>query len=151
MNEVSFKNRLGIFLVLAHFGILTLVVVLWLNEYYLKEQMTTAISIIAPFFATYTTAIIKYMISGKNQRGGRGRVLSEGFVFIGFLVPLLFVSFVASAVILKAYNIGLKDFEDFKIMLGTAETIFGVYVGQLIFSLFEQPKAAEKPEDGGAR
>ena len=150
MNEIALKNRLGIFLIVAHFGVLLLVVVFWLAGHYLTEEMTTAVSIIAPFFATYTTAIIRNIVASKHRVAARGRPLTGVFVFVAFLVPALFVALVGSAVVLKALNIGLRSFEDFKIMLGAAETIFGVYVGQLIFSLFEKPGEGESRKKDNA-
>ena len=140
MNEIELRNRLGIFLIVAHFGILLLIIAFWLHGGFLVDEMTTAIAIIAPFFAAYTTAILRYIIDSKHHVAARGRDVTPVFAFMAFMIPSLFIALVAAAVVMKAFNIGLTSFEDFKILLGAAETIFGVYVGQLIFSLFEQQK-----------
>ncbi len=142
MTEQRLKTGLGIFLILAHFSILLLVIFFWLLGGFRTEEMTTAIAIIAPFFASYTTAIIRHIIESKNRVRDSGRSVNAVFTFISFFIPTLFVLLVGSAVVLKAFNIALASFEDFKLMLGAAETIFGIYVGQLIFSLFEKSEAA---------
>jgi hypothetical protein len=148
MNEVALKNRLGIFIIVSHFGTLVLVLVVWLAGGFLTEEMTTTVAIIGPFLATYTTAIIRYIAESRNKVSARGKPVTGIFVLISFCLPAAFVILLIAAVMLKAFNVGLRSFEDFKIMLGTTETIFGVYVGQLIFSLFERPEA-EAPETAG--
>lgn len=140
MNEIELRNRLGIFLIVSHFGILLLIIAFWLRGGFLVDEMTTSVAIIAPFFAAYTTAILRSIIDSKHRTAARGRAVTPVFAFMAFLIPSLFIALVAGAVVLKAFNVGLTSFEDFKILLGAAETIFGVYVGQLIFSLFEQQK-----------
>ena len=149
MNEVSLKNRLGIFVALSHFILLLLVIVVWLAGGFLTEEMTTTVAIVAPFLATYTTAIIKYIVESRTKIAAHGKTVTGIFAFMSFCLPGLFVSVLAVAILLKAFNIGLRSFEDFKIMLGTTETIFGAYVGQLLFSLFERPQA-DNPEPAGA-
>lgn len=139
---------MGIFIVVSHFGLLVLVLVIWLAGGFLTDEMTTTVAIIAPFLASYTTAIIKYISETKNKISARGPPITSIFVFVSFCLPGAFILLLVAAVLLKAFNIGLRSFEDFKIMLGTTETIFGVYVGQLIFSLFERPEA-NQPEPAG--
>ncbi|MFO1419639.1 MAG: hypothetical protein U1F59_01515 [Candidatus Competibacteraceae bacterium] len=140
MTDVTLSTRLGLFLVVSHFGILLLVMGLWLLGGFLTEEMTTAVAIIAPFFAAYTTAIVRHIIQTRNQTARRGRKVTASFAFLAFLTPSLFVFLVTLAILLKALNWGLTSFQDFKIMLATTETAFGVYVGQFIFSLFEAPE-----------
>lgn len=142
MNEIALRNRLGIFLIIAHFGILLMIIVFWLLGGFLVEEMTTSVAIIAPFFAAYTTAILRYIIKEKHRIAARGRAVTPVFTFMAFMIPSLFIVVVSGAVVMKGFNVGLRSFEDFKILLATAETIFGVYVGQLIFSLFDQQEEA---------
>ena len=151
MTEDVLRNRLAIFLVVAHFGIIMIVIILWILGGFLTEEMTTAVAIIAPFFAAYTTAILRHVIRTRNETAAPGRPVTGIFAFLAFLTPSLFVAVVAGAVLLKAMNIGITSFENFKIMLATAETVFGVYVGQLIFSLFEQVEDGRAKELGDAQ
>jgi dolichol kinase len=114
VTEIALQNRLGIFLVLSHFAILLMVILFWLLEAFLTEEMTTTVAIIAPFFAAYTTAIIRHVIKTRNQVGARGRRVTGVFAFLAFLTPVLFVVVVTTAVVLKAFNIGLTSFQNFK-------------------------------------
>jgi hypothetical protein len=148
MNEVALKDRLGIFIVVSHFGLLLLAIVIWLAGGFLTDEMTTTIAIIAPFLATYTTAILKNIAESKNKVSARGKPVTDIFVLMSFCIPGAFAMLLAAALLLKAFNVGLRSFEDFKILLGTAETIFGVYVGQLIFSLFERPQTDQQETAG---
>lgn len=140
MNETTLKNRIGIILILGHFGILLLVLLFGMTgNFLIKEQMMTAIAIIAPFFASYTTAIIAYLVKTRGQLTPDGNIVSNIFRFVGFLLPSLFIAMVALEVILSAMKLGaLADFENFKLILGATETVFGIYVGQLIFSMFQR-------------
>jgi len=38
--------------------------------------------------------------------------------------------------VLKAFNIGFSNFEQFKTMLAISETVFGTYVGIVLSSVF---------------
>jgi hypothetical protein len=144
MTEIELKNRLGLFIVASHFGILILVIMFWLSNAFLTEEMTTTVAIIAPFLTTYATAIVRYIIDSRHDVSPVSKPLTGIFVLVTFAIPGAFVVLIAGAIILKAFNVGLDTFENFKIMLATTETIFGLYVGQLLFSLFERPK----PPDG---
>jgi len=42
-------------------------------------------------------------------------------------------------VLVRAYNAGISDFEQFKILLGIVEGAFAVYVGLIINALFTTP------------
>jgi hypothetical protein len=146
MTEAQLKNRLGLFIVAAHFGVLLLVIAFWLANAFLTDEMTTTVAIIVPFLAAYATAIIRYIIESRHKLSTPSEKLTGTFVLVAFAVPSAFVFLIAAAVVLKALNVGLNTFEDFKIMLGTAETIFGVYVGMLIFSLFERSHTRRRAE-----
>lgn len=138
MTEGNIKKWLGVFLVSVHFLILLLVILFWLLGGFLTEEMTTTIAIIAPFFAAYTAAVIRYVISTKYQTASLERPVSGVFVVFAFGIPAMFAIVVAGSVALKAFNLGITSFENFKIMLATAETVFGVYAAQMIFSLFDR-------------
>ena len=148
MNEVALKTGWGSSSSSRISGCSCWLSVIWLFGAFLTDEMTTTVAIIAPFLATYTTAIIKYIAELKNKVLARGRPVTSIFVFMSFCIPGAFVMLLVAAVLLKAFNIGLRSFEDFKIMLATVETIFGVYVGQLIFSLFERPEADQQEPAG---
>ena len=140
MTEPELKNRVGIFLIIGHFGVVLTVISISLLGGFSQEEMTTTLAIIGPFFAAYTTAIIRHIIHNRHvsTRKRKARQLTGTFVAISFALPTLFVSLLALVVVLKGFNIGINSFEYFKVLLGVLETSFGIYVGQIIFSLFER-------------
>jgi hypothetical protein len=49
-------------------------------------------------------------------------------------------------IIIKAYNLGIADFEQFKALLILGETIFAAYVGQIVHAMFSAgPAEAAEP------
>lgn len=141
MKEVQLRNRVGIFLIISHFGIMLSVIGIYLAGGFLFDEMTTTIALMAPFFASYTTVIVRFVIKNKYQTQAKSKDISGMFVFIGFLLPCLFIAAILAAIVLKALNAGFSSFEEFKTVIAIFETVFAVYVGQVVFSLFKgQPE-----------
>lgn len=147
MTEIQLKNWVGLFLVLGHFAIIFLLVSLYFGGGFLFEELTTTLSLISPMLASYTTVVIRHILVHK-KRFARGRQsVSAPFIFITFMVPSIFFLFMAGLVLLKAYNIGFETFEQFKTLLAAGETIFGVYIGHVVSSLFEDSKQKQPGKD----
>jgi hypothetical protein len=143
MTENKLKSTLGIFLIIAHFVVILMVVVFYFLDAFLFEEMTTTLALIIPMFAVYTTAIIKSIIDNRNIEHNPTIPVphvTNSFVFVSLVLPALFALFVLGLVTLKAFSVGFDSFEQFKILIGLAETIFGIYVGQIIGSLFDKGK-----------
>jgi hypothetical protein len=145
MREERLKTTLGLYIVVAHFAIILLIVAFWFSDYFLFEEMTTALALIIPMFATYTTVIIRNIIDEMHPTQRESKEVTVAFTFISFFIPSLFTFFIAALIILKALNIGFDSFEQFKILLGLAETIFALYVGQIISKLFNKRNEVETP------
>ncbi len=99
--------------------------------------MTTTLALIFPIFGLYITAIIKFLITNSAKQSTDSLTVTREFVFISFLIPLLFVLFLTSIIILKTLNTGFSTFEEFKATLSLGETALGVYVGLILSSLYE--------------
>jgi hypothetical protein len=136
VREQSVKNTLGILLIVSHFLIVTLVIILYTIDAFLFEEMTTTVALIVPMFAIYTTAIVKNIIEHRNDNQTDSKNVSSSFAFLSFFLPVLFTVLVMTVVLLRAFNKAFDNFEQFKIMLGIVETVFAIYVGQIIGSLF---------------
>jgi hypothetical protein len=70
-------------------------------------------------------------------------VLSNVFVVLvalSWLFPIVFTVYLVSLVVLKAFNVGFSSFEQFKSLLIASETVFGVYVGITLGSMFRLEK-----------
>ncbi|MGH6840021.1 MAG: hypothetical protein ACREDT_14745 [Methylocella sp.] len=46
-------------------------------------------------------------------------------------------------IVIKAYNLGIADFEQFKALLILGETIFAAYVGQIVHAMFSAGSTEE--------
>jgi hypothetical protein len=48
----------------------------------------------------------------------------------------MFIIYLLTIIIVKAYNLGIADFDQFKALLVLGETIFAAYVGQIVHAMF---------------
>ena len=136
MNKNKLQNILGIYLILSHFGIILLIFFLFIpmNDF---SQLTTTLGLVVPMFSVYSTAIIRYIIKNMENTIVSNQNVSKMFAFISFFIPTLFAIYLSSIIILKVYNYALSNFDHFKIIIGLSESFFGIYVGQIIASLYE--------------
>ena len=138
MTDIQLKNSVGIFLIIGHSGIVFYITYSYFSGGFLFNEMTTSISLVAPMFVAYTTVIVKYIIKTKNLTSTKARKTSGPFIFIAFLFPTLFIALLITLVYLKTHNVGFATFEQFKTMLALSEILLGVYIGQVVFSLFDK-------------
>ena len=137
MKESKLKSILGLLIIISHFIAILLTIFLWILGGFLFDEMTTTVALIIPLFSIYTTAIIKDVIANRVSRPTKQKTVSPEYVFITFFIPGIFVFLLISIIILKSFNIGFEDFEQFKIMLGLLQTIFGAYMGLVLSSQFK--------------
>ncbi|HEA19512.1 hypothetical protein LCGC14_0710540 [marine sediment metagenome] len=134
MKEVKIKIALSLFFILSHFGLMLYIIYLHFYKDWLgKEDFEASISILGPIFATITTVIIKYIIDNKNKSLKQSRKVNYLFVFVSFLLPILFV-LVIFFIIDKQTK---SPIVGFIALLGMIESLFGVYIGFIVKSLFE--------------
>ena len=136
MSETELKNRIGIFLVLAQFGTLVMIIFLYFAGGFLFDEMTTTAALVLPMLASYTTVITKHFTRTRRQVSEKTRPVTNAFVFVSFLIPLLFVFLIVTIIVLKSLSIGFSSFDQFKTMLAIVESAFAIYLGQIIYSLF---------------
>jgi hypothetical protein len=138
MTESKVKELLAYFLVIAHFGIIVIVITSWVLRGFTFAEMTTTVALIVPMVATYTTPVIHYAIKNRNVGIGRSRPVTRVFVFISFLVPSIFITSLCAMIALKATNFAFDDFDQFKISLALCESAFGIYIGSIVAALFKR-------------
>jgi len=141
MTEAQNKSIVGLLLVFSHFGIIIMIFVFYVLGGFLFDEMTTSIALVAPMFSLYTTAIFKHFIKRKRKTKAKAELLTKEYIIISLFVPSVFVLFLGTIVVLKAYNFGLSSFEEFKIMLGVGESVFGIYIGLVLSSAFDPSQA----------
>jgi hypothetical protein len=61
----------------------------------------------------------------------------------------MFIIYILTIIIVRAYNLGIVDFEQFKAPLILGETIFAAYIGQIVHATF-RAGSTEATEPSGA-
>lgn len=116
---------------------------MYLRSGFTFSEATTTISIFLPITSVYTSAIVKDVIANKEINSQKK--YSIGFVLLSVMITLLFVIYILAIIIIKAYNLGIADFGQFKALLLLGETIFAAYIGQIVHAMFAASGAA--PQD----
>lgn len=137
MNEYELRSRIGIFLIVSQFVLVTIVFISYLFGGYNFDEMTTTIALMFPMLSAYTTGIIKYFISNREQQLVSSNNVTNQFVFITYLVPVLFVFGLGFVILIKPFN-GFGNFEQFKTVLAIIESIFGGFTGYIMSALLEE-------------
>lgn len=136
MTKTRIRDFIAVLFVLSHFWLILLVGILYVYRGFTFEEMTTTIAIVVPMTAAYTTAVVRFVLSGQDMHGDSGAVERFVYVFISLFIPILFVAVLTALIFLRAYNVGVSTFEQFKILLGIVEAVFASYVGLVISALF---------------
>lgn len=119
------------------------------------SEATTTISIFLPITSVYTSAIIKDIIANKEIDQRTQKRYSLGFALISCIITLTFIIYLLMIIIVKAYYLGIADFDQFKVLLVLGETIFAAYIGQIVHAMFSagsmeatEPSSASAPGTG---
>lgn len=136
MTDLQLKNHVGILFVTAHLLIIILLMSLppLINIEF--EEATTAVALVTPIFATYATVIIRFFIEHQHLTKQKGKKMTPIFIKLAFAMPCLFVVLVISIISLWVFN--RLTFDQFKTVFTVIESLFAVYVGQFISSLFDK-------------
>lgn len=109
------------------------------------DEALTAISLIIPMFAVYFGAMYKDFVENKYQppkNEGKPYLVSKSFRNIAIITILAYASTLFILVSFKAA--GTFTFVQFQTGFTTIEAGFGIYVGQLIFTLFPKKEESNK-------
>lgn len=146
MTARTIQAIVGVIFIVSHFAVLILVAVFYIARGFTFEEMTTTMSIIGPVFAGYTLIIVRAIFAERAQRKTvpeeKERFL---FIFLALFVPVVFVSVLVAIIYLRAYNVGISSFEQFKTILALIEGVFAVYLGPIVQSLFSAGKQEGQP------
>jgi len=115
------------------------------------SEATTAISVFLPITSVYTSTIIKDIIANKEIDQRTQKRYAVGFALISCTLTLLFIIYLLTIIVVKAYNLGIADFEQFKALLILGETVFAAYLGQIVHAMFSAgPTEAAEPSGASA-
>jgi len=145
MKQYILKAIVSSIILVGHFAILILILIMYLRSGFTFSEATTTISIFLPITSVYTSAIVKDVIANKEIRKRSQKKYSIGFVLLSVMITLLFMIYILAIITIKAYNLGIADFGQFKALLLLGETIFAAYIGQIVHAMFAASGAA--PQD----
>ena len=148
MTENRLRNQIGIYIIMANIIVVVVTAALYFIGGFLYDEMTTTIALLIPMFSVYTTAIVKSFVANRLNIEDKSPTVSAQYRFISWLFPVSFTLWLVGIVFLKAFNVGFNSFEQFKGMLIASESIFGVYVGMVLSSMFNITKRQSSSSKG---
>lgn len=134
MTENKLKNRLGLFMVTSHFGIILIIVIMRLVERFDDDTLKVALPIVLPLFASYSTAVVKNFIENRRKILDKSSPVNTTAIFISLFIPAVFILVIFLIVLKQA--IKPTSVESFAILLGLGESVFGIYLGTIFKGLF---------------
>jgi hypothetical protein len=149
MKQYVLKSVVSSIILIGHFSIIMLILEMYFRGGFTFSEATTAISVFLPITSVYTSTIIKYIIANREIDQRTQKRYSLGFALISCIITLMFIIYLVTIIIVKAYNLGIADFEQFKALLILGETIFAAYIGQIVHAMFSAG-SAEATEPSGA-
>jgi hypothetical protein len=136
MTETKLRTLVSILSMVSHVVILLMALVLFLKDKLTGQEFTTSMGIMVPALSALSTLAVTYAIGMKRRKqyAARSERLSSIYIFTTLLFPSVFVIVMAGLVVMKGSD--HLTFEQFKVSLGTVETIFAGYAGKVMASLF---------------
>jgi hypothetical protein len=149
MKQYVIKSVVSSIILIGHFSIIMLILEMYFRGGFTFSEATTAISVFLPITSVYTSTIIKDIIANREIDQRTQKRYSLGFALISCIITLMFIIYLVTIIIVKAYSLGIADFEQFKALLILGETIFAAYIGQIVHAMFSAG-SAEATEPSGA-
>ncbi|MBK6931800.1 MAG: hypothetical protein IPH12_13435 [Saprospirales bacterium] len=139
---LSPRARIARQILIYHFILIGASGVYYLLRGFDFEEFTSLMGILAPVTAMYGGAVFRYIgrsiteptLNGQNNFPINSMV--KWLVHGHFVTVMLLIS-------LKAFAPNVLNFQDMIMFLTLVESALGVYMGNIILALFEQPKKAE--------
>jgi hypothetical protein len=139
ITEAQHRNRLGRFILISNLVFGGLIVVYYLLRGFDDDEFAELMKLVIPIKTAYLTALTRYVVSNRH-------VVDTSIDENPVQINRLFAS--TSYIIISVHIIGLiaavslyalfnaMDFKDLINIIVALETIFGVYVGLIIASMF---------------
>lgn len=143
MNENNLKKYLALVFIFSHFVFLLYVVYVYFIERTLqKENLIATLTIVAPTFASYTTAILTFLIQHRNEESFGETKTNFVFVIISFFITIVFISSLFTIFTIQWRNPMKVD--DYSAILAIVETSISIYIAMIIKAIFEEKKKNSK-------
>ena len=141
MKQYVLKSIVSSIILIGHFSIITLIFFMYFRSGFTFSELTSTIAVFLPITSIYTSAIIKDIVANKEVTERTSKKYSVSFGVISCVISLMFIMYFIIIIIIKAYNWGIADFDQFKVLLILGETVFAAYVGQIVHAMFNAEPA----------
>ena len=112
----------------------------WRTGGYSMSEMIATIALIVPLFTVYLTVIIKDTVKNPYQAetsDPKPRKIKSSIVTLTYLIFPLYLLVILYLISLKPRP-GAFTFENLQTAVAAIESIFGIYIGQIVFTLFKK-------------
>jgi len=138
MKEIKLKKQI---MYIMMFSKLLIIAYIWINRNsggFTTDQALAAITLITPLFAVYIGVMYREMaqLRSTESENMETAMISKSYRNLSYVTLTVYVFAIVTMVTLKAA--GTFSFNQFQTTLTAVESGFGVYVGQIIFSLFKK-------------
>lgn len=137
MKENILKNLILVFMLISKIAVLAWILFHFSTHGLTKSETFSVISIVLPVFAVYLTVIVKDVLSEPfvEERRRKARKIKSPVLIIAAIVFPLYVVLILGSITQTAK--GNFSGDDLQMAIGVIESAFGVYIGQLIMTLFK--------------
>jgi len=139
MKEKTLKNIILFLMLTAKLLIIGLILFHYATQGLEKNETYSIITLILPLFMVYLTLIVKDLLSNpykSTETNEKPKIVKGPITAITFIIYPIY--FIALAYCINQTAKGELQGDDLQKILGFIESAFGVYIGQIIFTLFKQ-------------
>jgi hypothetical protein len=149
MKQYVLKSITSSIILVGHFLIISLILFMYFRGGFTHSEMTSALAVFLPITSVYASAIVKDIVATRDVTEHTARKYSVSFGMISCSLTFMFIMYFIIIIVLKSYNVGIADFDQFKSLLILGETIFAAYVGQIVHAMFSAAPAevAQSPPE----
>lgn len=137
MKEAKLKKKAFYFLLIGKISTILVILLGWQSYVFTKLEMFGTLTLILPLFTVYTTVMLKEFARNKyvdKEKQASGK-LNSIFRWLPYLVIFYTIAIIA---VLYGKATHIFKYEEMKIVLGSVESGFGIYLGTIIFALFKK-------------
>jgi len=132
---MRFQRIISLFIIFSNLFLFTLILIYYALSGFTPEEAEDLFKLIIPIKSIYMTAAVAFILSTKNENpDGQDRLTREYRLTVRIFIfghMLLLLALVTA----KAFS--FIGYGDMKLGFIIAETLFGVYIGTILNSLFK--------------
>jgi len=142
MTERKLKSRILIFMLISKIAVIFFILFHWRTGGYSLSEMIATITLIVPLFTVYLTVIIKDTVKNpykEQEHENENRKVKSSITILTHITFPLYLIVILYLISLKPRP-GAFTFENLQTSIAAIESGFGIYLGQIVFTLFQKNK-----------